>query len=94
MVDVPVFVIMVRGWCGGVPGMGAVLHGFLTVFAPLEAIVHDVHIGARFDGVSGLSGSLGVLLLPWPVDVPVQKLYSRDFESPCGTILPAMDEFN
>jgi hypothetical protein len=55
----------------GVPGMWTVLHCFLAVLAPLEAVVHDVHIGARFDGVSGLSGSLGVLLLPWPVDVPV-----------------------
>lgn len=61
--------------------MGAVLHGLLAVLAPLEAIVHDVHIGARLDGVSGLSGSLGVFLLPWPVDVPVQKLNPTHIES-------------
>jgi hypothetical protein len=47
--------------------MRAVLHGLLTVFAPLEAIVHDVHIGPRFDGISRLSRRLEARFLPRPV---------------------------
>jgi hypothetical protein len=35
------------------PGMRAILHGFLTIFSPLEAIVKHVHISSGFDGVSG-----------------------------------------
>jgi len=66
--------------------MRAVLHGFLAVFAPLESIIHDVHIGARFDGISRLPRPLGVLLLPWPVGDPVQKS-NFNTESPFATVL-------
>jgi hypothetical protein len=50
-----------------VPGMGAVFDGFLTILAPLEAVVHDIHIRSSLDGVPGLSHPLGSAFLPWPV---------------------------
>jgi hypothetical protein len=54
--------------------MRAILDGFLTVFAPLEAIIHDIDVGARFDGIPRLPRPLGALLLPGPVGDPDQRI--------------------
>lgn len=61
-------------WCEVAPWMRAILHSFLTVFAPLEAIVHDVHVCACFDGISRLARPLRVLLLPRSVACPVPSV--------------------
>ena len=37
-----------------IPRVGAVLDGFLAVFAPLESILQDFHLAARLNGVSWL----------------------------------------
>lgn len=67
-------VIVQGSWCEVAPCMRAILHGFLAVFAPLEAIVHDVHVGACFDGISRLARPLRVLLLPRSVACPVPSV--------------------
>lgn len=61
-------------YCEVAPWMGAILHSLLTVFAPLEAIVHDVHVGACFDGISRLARPLRVLLLPRSIACPVPSV--------------------
>ena len=70
-----------------VPWVRAVLHSFLAIFAPFEAIIHDIHFSAGFDSISWLSQSLGTPSFPWPISVETIPLYQYQFEH----ILSCMD---
>lgn len=55
---------MKRCRCIFVPGIRAILDSFLAILAPLVSIVQDIGVGPCFDGVPGLTHSLGAPFLP------------------------------